>query len=75
MIVLGIETSCDETAASVCVDGKIVSSIISSQEIHAEFGGVVPELASREHEYLLNTIVNRSLEKAGLIIIILMVLL
>lgn len=61
MIVLGIETSCDETAASVCVDGKIVSSIISSQEIHAEFGGVVPELASREHEYLLNTIVNKSL--------------
>lgn len=65
MIILGIETSCDETAASVCVDGKIVSSIISSQEIHAEFGGVVPELASREHEYLLNTIVNRSLEKVG----------
>ncbi len=65
MIVLGIETSCDETAASVCVDGKIVSSIISSQEIHAKFGGVVPELASREHEYLLNTIINRSLEKVG----------
>jgi N6-L-threonylcarbamoyladenine synthase len=63
LIVLGIETSCDETAASVCVDGKIVSSVISSQEIHEEFGGVVPELASREHEYLLNTIVNRSLEK------------
>ncbi len=66
MIVLGIETSCDETAASICVDGKIVSSIISSQEIHAEFGGVVPELASREHEYLLNTIVNKSLKKASL---------
>jgi N6-L-threonylcarbamoyladenine synthase len=64
LIVLGIETSCDETAASVCVDGKIVSSVISSQEIHEEFGGVVPELASREHEYLLNTIINRSLEKA-----------
>ena len=66
MIVLGIETSCDETAASICVDGKIVSSIISSQEIHTQFGGVVPELASREHEYLLNTIVNKSLEKAKL---------
>ncbi len=66
MIVLGIETSCDETAASICVDGKIVSSIISSQEIHVEFGGVVPELASREHEYLLNTIVNKSLEKANI---------
>ena len=66
MIVLGTETSCDETAASVCINGKIVSSIISSQEIHAEFGGVVPELASREHEYLLNTIVNKSLEKPNL---------
>ena len=64
MIVIGIETSCDETAASICIDGEIVSSIISSQEIHAQYGGVVPELASREHEYLLNTIVNKSLEKA-----------
>ena len=65
MIVLGIETSCDETAASVCADGKIVSSIISSQEIHAKFGGVVPELASREHEYLLNIVVNKSLKQVG----------
>ena len=66
MIVLGIESSCDETAASICVDGQIVSSIISSQEIHQEFGGVVPELASREHELLLNTIVNKSIQKADL---------
>ena len=66
MIVLGIESSCDETAASICVDGEIVSSIISSQEIHNEFGGVVPELASREHELLLNTIVNKSFQKAEL---------
>jgi len=66
LIVLGIETSCDETAASICIDGKIVSSIISSQEIHAEFGGVVPELASREHEYLLNTIINKALKKSNL---------
>lgn len=66
MIVLGIESSCDETAASICIDGQIVSSIISSQEIHKEFGGVVPELASREHELLLNTIVNKSFQKAKL---------
>ncbi len=66
MIVLGIETSCDETAASVCKHGEIVSSIISSQEIHVQYGGVVPELASREHEYLLNTIVNKSLKKANI---------
>lgn len=65
MIVLGVETSCDETAASICIDGKIVSSIVSSQEIHKDFGGVVPELASREHEYLLNSIVDKSLIDAG----------
>lgn len=66
MIVLGIETSCDETAASICIDGKIVSSVISSQQIHKQYGGVVPELASREHEYLLNTIVNESLFESGI---------
>lgn len=66
MIVLGIETSCDETAASVCINGEIVSSIISSQQIHKQFGGVVPELASREHEYLLNTIVDESLSESGI---------
>src|SRR6058998_3161843 len=51
MLVLGIETSCDETAAAVIKDGcEIVSSVISSQiKTHARFGGVVPELASREH--------------------------
>jgi len=66
LIVLGIETSCDETAASICKDGSIISSIVSSQEIHKEFGGVVPELASREHEYLLNTIVDKSIKEAGI---------
>lgn len=65
MIVLGIETSCDETAAAICSDGQIVASVISSQHIHQEFGGVVPELASREHEYLLNTIVDETLQKSG----------
>ena len=65
MIVLGIETSCDETAAAICNDGKIVTSIVSSQQIHKEFGGVVPEIASREHEYLLNTIVDDTITKSG----------
>ena len=54
MIILGIETSCDETAVSVCKNGEILSNIISSQEIHNKFGGVVPEIASREHEKVLN---------------------
>ncbi|NOZ03920.1 MAG: tRNA (adenosine(37)-N6)-threonylcarbamoyltransferase complex transferase subunit TsaD [FCB group bacterium] len=65
LIVLGIETSCDETAAAVCRDGNILSSIISSQEIHKAFGGVVPELASREHERLLNELVGKALQDAG----------
>lgn len=55
MLILGIETSCDETAAAVIRDGKeILSNVISSQAIHSTFGGVVPEVASREH---LKTIV------------------
>ena len=48
-IILAIESSCDETSASVCVDGKIVSNIIATQSIHEKYGGVVPELASRAH--------------------------
>ena len=61
MIILGIETSCDETAASICKDGKILSNTISRQLIHTEFGGVVPEIASREHETLLNSVVHATL--------------
>ncbi|OUW79787.1 MAG: tRNA (adenosine(37)-N6)-threonylcarbamoyltransferase complex transferase subunit TsaD [bacterium TMED217] len=60
MIVLGIETSCDETAVSICSNGEILSNIISSQIIHSEYGGVVPEIASREHEKMLNTIADKA---------------
>ena len=49
-IVLGIESSCDETSASICIDGKIMSNIIANQTIHEQYGGVVPELASRVHQ-------------------------
>ncbi len=66
MIVLGVETSCDETAAAVCSNSKILSTIVSSQLIHANYGGVVPELASREHESLLNTIVENAIKTAGI---------
>ncbi|MGH2683379.1 MAG: tRNA (adenosine(37)-N6)-threonylcarbamoyltransferase complex transferase subunit TsaD [Actinomycetota bacterium] len=67
MNVLGIETSCDETAAAVVEDGlKILSNVISSQhDIHARFGGVVPELASRAHVERLNPIIDEALEQAG----------
>ncbi len=66
MLVLGIESSCDETAAAVVRDGReILSSVISSQiEIHKKWGGVVPEIASREHLIKIDPIVDEALEKA-----------
>src|SRR5438105_6253078 len=66
MLVLGIETSCDETAAAVIRDGReIVSSVISSQiKTHARFGGVVPELASREHLDKIAPIVDEAFTRA-----------
>jgi len=65
-LTLGIETSCDETAASVIADGReIRSSIIASQFIHTQFGGVVPELASRAHIRLVVPIVQTALKVAG----------
>jgi N6-L-threonylcarbamoyladenine synthase len=67
MLVLGIETSCDETAAAVVEDGrKILSNIIHSQiATHTPYGGVVPELASREHLLKIRSIVDRALQSAG----------
>ncbi|HEY5154494.1 MAG TPA: tRNA (adenosine(37)-N6)-threonylcarbamoyltransferase complex transferase subunit TsaD [Acidimicrobiales bacterium] len=66
--VLGIETSCDETAAAVVVDAhQVLSSVVSSQvELHARFGGVVPEIASRAHVELLTPVVARALIEAGI---------
>ena len=66
MVVLGIESSCDETAAAICSNGNIISNIVRSQEIHNDYGGVVPELASREHDYNINQIVQKSLDVAKL---------
>jgi N6-L-threonylcarbamoyladenine synthase len=64
--VLGIETSCDETAAAVVEDRTVLSNLISSQtDLHARFGGVVPELASRAHVQALNPLVEEALELAG----------
>jgi N6-L-threonylcarbamoyladenine synthase len=66
--ILGIETSCDETAAAVVVDGhEVLSSVVSSQvDLHARFGGVVPEIASRAHVELLTPVVARALIEAGI---------
>ena len=66
MIVLGIETSCDETAAAVLRDDtELLSNIVSSQEVHSPFGGVVPELASRAHIKLLLPVIEEALHRAG----------
>jgi len=66
-LVLGIETSCDETAAAVVADGhEVVSSVVSSQiDLHARFGGVVPEVASRAHVELVMPVVAQALVEAG----------
>jgi len=67
-VLLGIETSCDETAAAVVQDGRqVLSSVVSSQvDLHARFGGVVPEIASRAHVELLTPVVAEALVEAGL---------
>jgi N6-L-threonylcarbamoyladenine synthase len=67
MLVLGIETSCDETAAAVVEDGRRVrSDVVASQVlVHAEYGGVVPEVASRQHLATVVPVVNRALAEAG----------
>ena len=67
MKILGIDTSCDETAAAVVVDGRdVLSNVVASQiEVHQEYGGVVPELASRKHIEAINYIVSRALKEAG----------
>src|SRR5882724_3307495 len=68
MIVLGIESSCDETAAAVLADGRrVLSSVVASQDaIHAPYGGVVPELASRRHLEVIVPVVRKALADAGL---------
>ena len=66
MIVLGIETSCDETSAAVIQNGLLKSNVVLSQEIHCEYGGVVPEIASREHEVQLTSIIEMALERASI---------
>lgn len=63
---LAIETSCDETSAAVVAEGRVLASVVSSQiQIHAEYGGVVPELAAREHLRNLPPVVNAALREAG----------
>ena len=68
IVILGIESSCDETAAAVVVNGrKVLSNVISSQiETHKLYGGVVPEIASRKHIENIDGVVKEALEKANM---------
>jgi N6-L-threonylcarbamoyladenine synthase len=63
-VILGIESSCDETSASICIDGEIKSNIIAGQVIHAKYGGVVPELASRAHQQNIIPAVDQAIQQA-----------
>ncbi len=64
--ILGIESSCDETSAAVCHNGKILSNIIATQAIHTQYGGVVPELASRAHMQKIVPVVDQAIAEAGI---------
>ncbi len=64
--ILGIESSCDETSASICRDGKVINNIIATQSVHKQFGGVVPELASRAHQKNIVPIIEESLRTASI---------
>ncbi|RVU24880.1 tRNA (adenosine(37)-N6)-threonylcarbamoyltransferase complex transferase subunit TsaD [Sandaracinomonas limnophila] len=66
MILLAIESSCDETSAAVMVNGELMSNVISTQLIHTQWGGVVPELASREHQKAIIPVVEEALHKANI---------
>lgn len=65
-IILGIESSCDDTSAAVVKDGILLSNIIASQKVHESYGGVVPELASRAHIQNIVPVVNEALRQAGI---------
>jgi N6-L-threonylcarbamoyladenine synthase len=64
--ILAIESSCDETSASICRDGKILSNFIANQKVHEKYGGVVPELASRAHMQNIVPVVDVALQQAGI---------
>ncbi len=64
--ILGIESSCDDTSAAVVRDGILLSNVIASQKVHEEYGGVVPELASRAHQQNIVPVVDAALRRAGI---------
>ena len=67
IIILGIESSCDDTSAAVLKNRKVLSNIVAGQDVHKEFGGVVPELASRAHQQNIIPVVDTAIKKAGIV--------
>lgn len=65
-VILGIESSCDETSASICINGKVINNEIANQTIHEQYGGVVPELASREHHRNIVPVVDQVINQANI---------
>ncbi|HUH35318.1 MAG TPA: tRNA (adenosine(37)-N6)-threonylcarbamoyltransferase complex transferase subunit TsaD [Moheibacter sp.] len=65
-ILLGIESSCDDTGAAIIQNGKILSNVIANQKIHQKYGGVVPELASRAHQQNIVPVVSEAIQQAGI---------
>ena len=63
--ILGIESSCDDTSASVILNGKVLSNVVANQEVHSKYGGVVPELASRAHQQNIVPVVQQALKQAN----------
>lgn len=66
IVILAIESSCDDTSAAVCINGTVVSNLTATQKIHEQYGGVVPELASREHTKNIIPVVAEAIKKAGI---------
>lgn len=66
VIILGIESSCDDTSAAIIKDGVLLSNVIASQKVHEEYGGVVPELASRAHQQNIVPVVSEAIKQAGI---------
>ena len=65
-VILGIESSCDDTSAAILKDGLVLSNVIASQKVHEAYGGVVPELASRAHQQNIIPVVSEAIKRAGI---------
>ena len=65
-LILGIESSCDDTSAAVIEDTKILANVVAGQEVHSKYGGVVPELASRAHQQNIIPVIHQALKQANI---------